>query len=57
MNKIEELIMDGCTCENCIYSHYFGEILKCGLNAKFDDGSDYEEVNKYLVGECWSDER
>lgn len=57
MSIVEELIMNSCECNNCAYSHYFGEELKCSLNAKSDDGSDYEVVDEYLVGECWSDKR
>jgi hypothetical protein len=57
LNRIEELIMDGCDCSNCVYSHYFGEKLKCSLNAKFDDGSDYKEVDEESIIECWSDKR
>lgn len=45
-------------CFNCAYSHIFGDKLKCSLDSKSDDGSDYTEVDEYDYNKpCWKEVR
>lgn len=57
MTRLEFLALEGNDCYNCVYSHWYGDQLKCSLNAKTEDSSDYKVVDEYDIRACWAEER